>query len=191
MTQTTNNTKTNNNIKVVAPQTTQKVINNIVNNFVKKYAIYNSNKALKLVANKIFNGFEIKTTSTSDFDFDIMCKIKSADFLQLNELTLVDLSKNITCNVNVFNEIYTNDFLQVLSKIDTNTQKMLFAKSICYNLKLSSGLVNTLKYYKDNNIKINATEICTKQKISLYQVFKDYATIIIDYVNKATKTNNK
>lgn len=173
-------------ISAIAPMTTQKVINNIVNNYVNKFTIYNSNKALKLTANNIFNQFEIKTIS-NDFDFNIVCKIKTNDYLKLTETTLIEISKNITSSINVFSELYTTHFLNVLKTLDTNTQKMLFAKSICYNLKLSASLSNTLKYYKDNNIKINALDICTKQKISLYQVFKDFAVIVIDYTNKNNK----
>ena len=173
-------------ISAIAQTTSQKVIKNIVNNFVKNYDAYNRNKALKLTTNNIFNQFEIKTIS-NDFDYNIMCKIKTNDFLKLNETTLIEISKNITCSINVFNELYRKEFLDILKTIDTNTQKMLLAKSICYNLKLSVALSNTLKYYRDNNIKISAFDICTKQKISLYQVLKDFALIVIDYTNKNNK----
>lgn len=176
-----------NEIEIAIAKNTNKVVKNAIDFLIKPHTIYNKNRALKLVASDIIGGFDISTKNSNDIDFEIVCKITTEKYLQLNEIKVIDLSKNITCSVNVFNEIYTELFLNTLKNIDTTTQKMLLSKSICYNLQQQPTLKNSIKYYKDNNLKVKFSDICTKQKLSIYQIFKQFATNVIDYLNKNTK----
>ena len=179
------NTNTTN--KKATEKTTADYIKEIEKENIVSYNVFNSNKALKTGLKIVFNNFEIKNATDDDFNFDISCKIKTNDFKKLYTNEMFDISNILKMQLNLFDNVYKSKFLTILTSLDEQTKKLLLSKSICYCLKLSNGLQNTIKYYKDNNLTPTTTDLMTKQKLSIYQVLKQYVFTVYSYLNSANK----
>lgn len=175
--------KTNNTNKTIKPDTTQTYIKQFENDAIIPFKVFNSNKMLKSALNIVFSKFEIIASNDNDLNFNLLVKIKTNDYNTLNTNEMFDINTVLKMKLNIFENVYKDNFLKLLKTIDTNTQKMLLSKTICYCLKLSNGLANTIKYYKENNIKPNVNDILTKQKMSIFQVLKQFVFVVYGYVN--------
>ena len=184
----TNKTNTNNtNANKIKTDTTQTYIKQFENASIIPFKVFNSNKMLKSALNIVFAKFEIVSSNTNELDFNLLVKIKSNDFETLQTNELFDINDNLKMKLNIFDNVYKQDFIDLLKNIDTTTKKMLLSKTICYCLKLSNGLFNTIKFYKENNLKPTVNDILTKQKLSIYQVLKQFVFVVYGYVNTTNK----
>ena len=180
-----NNTNTTN--KKATEKTTADYIKEMEKENIVAYNVFNANKPLKTGLKIVFDNFEIKTANDNEFNFDITCKIKTNDFKKLYTNEMFDISNILKMQLNLFDNVYKTKFLEILANIDEQAKKYLLSKTICYCLKLSNGLQNTIKYYKDNNKTPTTTDIMIKQKLSIYQVLKQYVFTVYSYLNSANK----
>lgn len=177
--------------KKATEKTTADYIKEFEKENINGYPIFNSNKALKTGLKIVFNDFEIIASKSEDLNFNLTCKIKTEDFAKLNTNNMFDISSILKMQLNLFENVYKQKFLNVLKDIDQQTQKYLLSKAICYTLNTGKTLKNSLKWYKENNITPTIDDLLTKQKLSIYQVLKEYVYMVYDFINATKpKTDN-